>query len=77
MSIIDNKRNSIDKARSVLAMFVHNNQSTAAVSVADIASRGGSADMNISLKFYFDSGTFVCEEVVESLIAIFQREKST
>ena len=59
-------------------MFVYNDQSTAAISIADISSRRGSTDMNFSLQFYFHRvATCGSEEVIESLIAIFQRRKST
>ena len=51
-------------------MFVHNDQPTARVAVADVARLAWGTDMNISFLFYFDSGTLGRTDLIKCFVAV-------
>ena len=56
--------------------FVQSDQSTAAVSVADISCNGGGTDVDLVLRVYLGRGTTWSPNVVKGFVAVFQRGKS-
>ena len=60
----------------LLELCVHNDQSTAAVSIADISRLGGGTNVDIFLLFYLGGRAGRCSDVVKCLETFFQGEKS-
>ena len=60
----------------LLNLFVQDDQTTAAVSIADVPRLRGGTDVDLLLFVYFSRGTSGSEYTVKRLVAIFQRRKS-
>ena len=57
-------------------LFVQGDQSTAAVSVADISCNGGGTDVDLVIRVYLGRGTTWSPKFVKGFVAVFQRGKS-
>ena len=60
----------------LLELWVHNDQSTAAVSIADISRLGGGTDVHISLLFNLGGRAGGCSDGVKCLETFFHGKKS-